>query len=179
VSKPVQAEELQFECAEGRVTFVDIAALLAEVKRDFEEKGRQLRNQWQVADAAGPVGAFRLRYTVERERGIVDGALGAGNPDPTAGFRAALAGWKIEPVTPNRGESAAAALAAGSEFRRIADAIDPQQATVTFWVYPDSFALYRSLRDYLHGRDVVVAARPLPTGTPMGASRHGTLSRGQ
>lgn len=179
VSKPVQAEELLFECAGGRVTFIDIAALLGEVKRDFEEKGRQLRSQWEVADIAGPVGAFRLRYTVERERGLVDGVLGGVNPDPHGGFRAALTGWRLEPVTPTRGEPRDAALAVGSEFRRIADTIDPQQMTVTFWVYPDSFALYRALRDYLHGRDVVVAARPLPPGTPMGASRHGSLSRGQ
>lgn len=179
VSKPVQSEELLFECAEGRVTFIDIAALLGEVKREFEDKGQQLRTQWQVVDVAGPVGAFRLRYTVERERGLIDGAIGGGTPDSRTGFRAALTGWRLEPVAAERGESMDRALQAESEFRRIADSIDPQQSTVTFWVYPDSFALYRALRDYLHARDVVVAARPLPLGIPMGASRHGSLSRGQ
>ncbi|HJT79154.1 MAG TPA: hypothetical protein VJ739_18300, partial [Gemmataceae bacterium] len=84
-----------------------------------------------------------------------------------------------EPLTPERGETAEAALAPGSEFRQVADVIDPQQTTVTFWVYPDSFALYRRLRDYLYQRDVIVAGRPLPDGAPIASSRHGTRSRGQ
>jgi hypothetical protein len=47
------------------------------------------------------------------------------------------------------------------------------------WVYPDSFAAYRALRDYLHGRDVVVAGRPLPEGVQIASSRSGSVSRGQ
>jgi hypothetical protein len=179
VSKPVQSDELMFECSAGRVTFIDIAVLLAEVKQDMEEKSKALRNQWEVMDVAGPVGAFRLRYTVERERGLVDGALGGATPDSHAGFRAGISAWQLEPIAATRGEAVDRAMAVGSEFRRIADTIDPQQTTVTFWVYPDSFALYRSLRDYLHERDVVVAGRPIPLGSPMGASRSGSLSRGQ
>ena len=59
------------------------------------------------------------------------------------------------------------------------DALDPKITAVTFWVYPDSFPLYRRLRDYLHDRDFVVAGRPLPEGMAIGSSRHGTASRGQ
>ncbi len=59
------------------------------------------------------------------------------------------------------------------------DALDPKTTAVTFWVYPDSFPLYRRLRDLLHERDFVVAGRPLPEGMPIGSSRHGTASRGQ
>jgi hypothetical protein len=50
---------------------------------------------------------------------------------------------------------------------------------VTFWVYPDSFGLFRQLRDYLYERDLVVAGRPLPPAMPIMISRHGTVSRGQ
>ncbi|HKI32977.1 MAG TPA: hypothetical protein VKA46_14085, partial [Gemmataceae bacterium] len=38
VSKPVEAEELLFECHKGRVTFIDIAALIDEVKRGMRAK---------------------------------------------------------------------------------------------------------------------------------------------
>ena len=61
----------------------------------------------------------------------------------------------------------------------IADNLDPQQTAVTFWVYPESFAAYRRLRDYLHERDVVVAGRPLPEGFPIASNRNGSASRGQ
>src|SRR5262249_29831382 len=163
VSRPVQGDELMFECRGGRVTFIDIAALLAEVRQGLQEKGKQLRGQWQVADYAGPGGAYRLRYTVERQPGLLD-TLGSGGPEADAGFRSGITSWQLEPVTPVRGETAEAALADGSEFRRVADLIDPRQTTVTFWVYPNSFALYRRLRDVLYDRDVVVAGRPLPDG---------------
>jgi hypothetical protein len=85
----------------------------------------------------------------------------------------------VEPVQAERGEPAEAALKEGSAFRRVADALAPDETAVTFWVYPDSFALYRALRDHLHGRDFVVAGRPLADDMPIGASRRGTVSRGQ
>ena len=90
-----------------------------------------------------------------------------------------MTGWVVEPVFAQRGESLSTALAAGSEFRRLADTIDPNQTVVTFWVYPDSFEIFRALRDYLFERDIEVAGRPLPTEAPIAASRNGSRSRGQ
>jgi hypothetical protein len=179
VSEPVDAEEMLFECRNGRVTFVDIAALLEEVRHSMEDKGKLLRTRWRVEDVAGPVGAFRLYYTVERRRELLESAVGDAEPSAVSGYRYGLSEWHVEPITEERGETARAALAAGSEFRHIVDALDPHQAVVTFWIYPDSFGLYRQLRDYLYGRDVVVAGRPLPEGVPISCSRSGTRSRGQ
>lgn len=177
VSRPVQAEELLFECKAGRVTFLDIAALLAEVRQTFDDKSQLLKTQWQVRDVAGPVGAFRLNYLVERDRGAFDGPSSAA-PDGGS-YRYGLSAWEAVPVMSVRGEPGDAALADGSEFRRVIDGIDTQLTVVTFWVYPDSFALYRRLRDFLYERDVVVAGRPLPDGLPIASSRRGSVSRGQ
>jgi hypothetical protein len=179
VSKPLDSEELMFECRGGKVTFLDIAALLEEVKRSLHDKGDTLRRTWEVSDVAGPVGPFQLRYTVERERDALDPGLAGGTPDTKAGFRYGVSGWHVEPVTEVRGEALEQALRPGSEFRQITDGLDPQHAAVTFWVYPDSFGVYRRLRDYLYERDLVVAGRPLPDGVPISSSRHGTVSRGQ
>jgi hypothetical protein len=179
VSAPVDAEEFLFECRSGRVTFIDIGALLREVKNTLDEKGKLLQTQWQVEDVAGPAGPFRLRYTIARERGLFDSLAGETAPSGRSGYRYGLTEWTLIPITEQRGEAEAAALVEGSEFRQVVDSLDPRQAVVTFWVYPDSFALYRRLRDYLYERDVVVAGRPLPDGTPIGSSRQGTRSRGQ
>jgi hypothetical protein len=100
-------------------------------------------------------------------------------PDSSGSYRYGLSEWQIEPVAPVRGEGVDAALREGSEFRQIVDGIDAQQTAVTFWVYPDSFVLYRQLRDFLYQRDVVIAGRPLPDGVPIASSRRGTISRGQ
>jgi hypothetical protein len=175
VSKPVEAEELLFECHHGRVTFIDVGALLDEVKRGIRAKGEELRTSWELSDVVGPVGPFQLRYKLERERDAVPGPV----PDATGSYRYGLSAWVVEPVTEVRGETLEQALKPGSEFRQIVDGLDPQYAAVTFWVYDDSFPLYRRLRDYLYDRDLVVAGRPLPEGAPISSSRRGTVSRGQ
>lgn len=179
VSKPVHSEELLFECGGGRVTFIDIAAMLNEVRQQVEEKGKLLRNSWEITDVTRPAGAFRLRYTVERQRETLDAIVSMANPAAVGGFSYGLSEWIVEPVAPVRGETATAALAPGSQFRQVADSIDAKETVVTFWVYPDSFPLYRQLRDYLYERDIIVAGRPLPDGVPITCSRRGSRSRGQ
>ena len=177
VSQLLQTEELFFECQGGRVTVIDVGAMLEQMHRDRGEKAKQLATQWEVEGETDPVGAFRMHYTLERERGAADGPGGA-LPLPETQFSYS-ASWRVEPINAARGETEQAALAAGSEFHRVVDALDPRVTAVTFWVYPDSFSLYRRLRDLLHDRDFVVAGRPLPDGAPIGSSRNGTASRGQ
>lgn len=177
VSKPVTTEEYFFECREGRVAFIDIGTMLAEVSRTINNKTDALRSNWQVTDTTAPVGAFRLRYTVERNRGslesIIDGGPGGGR-----NFSFGVSEWWVEPASRQRGESLAEALAATSEFRQVTEALDGS-AVVTFWVYPDSFEVFRKLRDVLYERDVVVAGRPMPPEAQIGATKNGFVSRGQ
>jgi hypothetical protein len=179
VSRPLQSEELFFECRRGRVTLIDVGDLLEEIRKVARERGQQLRSRWTVEDVTPPIGPFRLRYVLERERDLADGPNPLASPDDRSGFRYGLAGWEVIPVTEERGETLEQALGPQSAFRRVVDHLDPQQTAVTFWVYPDSFPLFRRLRDYLYERDVVVAGRPLPEGHPIASSRSGTVSRGQ
>jgi hypothetical protein len=177
ISRPLQSEEWMFECRRGRVTLIDIGTLVEEAMRGMRASSDQLRDRWELREVTAPVGAFRLRYIIERERGATD-FLGT-SPGPGGSFRIGLSEWELEPVDPRRGETLEAALAPTSEFRRVVDHIEPRQAAVTMWVYPDSFPLFRRLRDYLYDHDIVVAGRPIPEGNPIAASRRGTASRGQ
>jgi hypothetical protein len=179
VSQPLQSEELMFECQQGRVSLVDVNALLEEVRRDLRDREQQLRHSWEIVDVTPPVGAFRLRYVIERERGLLEGANPNMPPDEHGNFRYGLSTWQVEPVVAVRGETLEEAFRPGSAFRRVIDTLDPQMTAVTFWVYEDSFPLYRQLRDYLHEHDVVVAGRPLPHGASIASSKRGTTSRGQ
>jgi hypothetical protein len=176
VSKPLQTEEVMFECKAGRVTLLDVAALLADVRRNQRSRTEELQTHWEVSGLTEPVGSFRLRYVFFRQRTLLDGP----NANPNGGtFRYGLE-WEAEPIEVERGEPGEAALRAGSAFRKVIDTLDPEQTAITFWVYPDSFALYRQLRDYLHEKEMVVAGRPLLEGLSIGASsRKGTVSRGQ
>lgn len=179
ISRPVHSDELYFECRYRRITPIDVTALLAEMKNNFEEKGKQLHDHWSVSDVVGPVGAFRMRYIIERERDTLDSISESSGPSNRSSYRYGLSGWQIEPAAFFRGETVEAALAEGSEFRQVVDRLDPQQTVVTLWVYPDSFALFRQLRDYLYEHDIVVAGRPLTDEMPIASSQHGTVSRGQ
>jgi hypothetical protein len=179
VSQVVQSEELLFECQHGRVTFIDIGTMLREARAGMREKGELLRTEWQVTGMTGPVGAFRLRFVVERERNGVEEAVSGGIPGTRDNFRYGLAGWIVEPIFSLPGETVEEALAPKSAFRGIVDVIDPHQTVVTFFVYPDSFPQFRQVRDFLYDRDIVVAGRPLPDGAPIMSSRNGTRSRGQ
>ena len=178
VSRPVQSDEFHFELSDGRVTFVDVYGLLAEYNSRREDIERQLQGSYQSVGTLGPSGAFKMVYTVERERGLVD-SFGGGRPGSRQGFRYGLVAWQMEAVALERGENVEQALRPGSDFRRIADRLDSLQSAVTFWVYPDSFAAFRKLRDFLYERDITVAGRPMPFGVPMASSKQGTLSRGQ
>ena len=174
VSRAVHADEMFFECRRGRVTYIDLPAFLQEIRARLGDHADALKTQWQVAANTSPSGAFRLRFTVEREKGALDSGI------PNGGnFRYGLAEWTVEPLSEDRGEPIAVALKPGSEFRRMVDRIDPQITVVTFWVYEDSFELFRKLRDHLYERDIEVAGRPLIMGAPIAAPRHGTASRGQ
>jgi hypothetical protein len=178
VSHPLQTEELVLECRRGHVSIVDVGGLLDYARRDIKARLEVLRTSWEMREVTPAVGAFRLRYVVERDRDLLDASGLA--PSAKANFQAHMTYWEVEPTTEERGETMEQALASGSAFRRVMDALDANQTAVTFWVYPDSFALYRRLRDFLHDRDVVVAGRPLPEGHPIAFStRQGSVSRGQ
>jgi hypothetical protein len=178
VSRPVHTDELMFECHYGRVTFIDLPGFIAEIQRGLEDKADRLRNQWQAVETAGPIGAYCMRYTVERSRDALDNVVRDGLPS-SRGFRYGLTAWVLEPVQVNRGEPLERALTPGSQFRQVIDGGVPEQTVVTFWVYPDSFALFRQLRDFLYERGLEVAGRPLPEEAPIAASQQGTRSRGQ
>ena len=164
VSHPLQSEELLFECRHGRVALIDIGGFLEEVQNALRDRGTEvLRDTGHYSNVTAAIGPFRLRYTLE---------LDASTSKPECS-------WEVEPIAVMRGETLEKALAPGSDFRRVIDSIEPASTAVTLCVYPDSFPVYRKLRDYMHQRDIVVAGRPLPEDASIAASRHGTASRGQ
>ena len=179
VSETVHGEELHFECKRGKVTFINLGDMLPQIRNDLHDKEKLLQSQWEVTDVTEPSGAFRLKYTIERRRDNAEAALGSISPASNQGFSYGLSEWEVEPIILERGEDAKQALASGSEFHQVVDGLAGEKASVTFWVYPDSFPLYRQLRDYLADGGFTVAGRPLPEREAIKGSTRGTHSRGQ
>jgi hypothetical protein len=90
-----------------------------------------------------------------------------------------LRAWEIVPEYENRGETYESTRNPISEYSRAINRINPARATITVWVYPDSFSIYRRLRADLVERGFSVAARPLPEGMTIRGSPQGTQSAAQ
>src|SRR5262249_23113696 len=128
-----------------------------------------------VSSKVGPVGSFSLAYelapTVPMD---LDGLI-----ERRGVRRYELQGWELIPESDNRGETYEGTRNPISEFTLAMNRINPHRSTVTLWVYPDSFALYRRVRADLIERGFSVAARPLPAGLSIRGSPMGSQSAAQ
>lgn len=174
ISQTVHQKELHFRLLGGEITAVPLDPLVELLKADAQVKIGRLRDLDEFSDTVGPVGGFRLRYTLmkvtvatERAELLVGGSF------------AQLAGFTLEPTGDEPSEPLADALSAGSALEKALARINPKKTVITVWVYPDSFAEFRTLKESLFGRGYSVACRPLPAGFPIGGSPQGSKSYSQ
>jgi hypothetical protein len=173
VAKPAGGQEYHFEVRHNRVTFIDLERLLTLVKSDAQLRVRLAENARVIESHVGPVGSFSMDYVLRRS------PLGVDDLIERRGFSFDLRGWELIPEYEGRGEPYETTRQSFSEFSRALNRLNSEHATITMWVYPDGFPLYRKLRDDLHARGFLVAARPLPEGMPIKGSPAGSLSAGQ
>lgn len=180
VSRPVVSEEVYFECRNQRVTPIDLAGLLQEVRQQLPRHLESLRYRWAVEAETGSRGEFALKYRIVRlADSPLDWLFREQGPAEPRYFSAGLAYWELLPRHAIRGETLEQALQEQSAFRRWLTPVKPQRAVLTFFVYPESIVLYRGLRDWAYEQGYAVAARPLPTGVPIAGSPAGSRSRAQ
>jgi hypothetical protein len=174
LSQAVDGRETHFQLRNGRIVYVPLDALLQAFKSDVMRQVQKLRDGPELNDTVGPIGGFRLRYTMVRKSAAVESSHGPGH----AAY-AQLDRWTLIPTADDLGETADAALGAQSDFRAALADCKPGRGTITLWVYPDSFAAFRRVREELYRLGYTVAARPLPAGTPIGGSPEGSKSASQ
>ncbi len=141
VSKTVTSDELFFECKNGRVTYLDLPGLMRDIEERMKERETNSRDRFSVEDVTQPSGAFRARYTIVRRK-AGQNRLRLHGPRKPSLFR--LWPRQVRHRTncrSARGETLAQALKLRPCFAKRFDLLD-SQTVVTFWVYPDSFALF-------------------------------------
>jgi hypothetical protein len=95
------------------------------------------------------------------------------------GYSLELSRCVVIPDPSLQGETVEEALRRGSRFA-MALRTASSGAALTFWTYPDSFAVYRQLSEAAHAEGFLVAARPMPFGQNIiGDRRLGTRSAAQ
>jgi len=175
ISRTVDGDEAHFQLLAGRIAWVPLPRLVDELKARAKRQTGRLQFDSEFTETIGPVDGFRLRYTLVRKQITAEMAVDLGY----GGYVVSLARFDLLPLSSELGEPVGAALAAGSEFRRRLAGLRPGRTTVTVWVYPESFAALRRVRDELYRLGFTVAARPLVEGDLIGGSPEGTKSAAQ
>lgn len=174
ISREVTGSEVHFRLAGGRVSVAPLDALANELKLRIERNRDTLLRLSRYDGSIGPVDGYKMHYVIERQPVSVIDELRYGQQI----IRMGLSFYELEPLPEMVTESAEEALRSGSRFRRELDRAGTD-ATVTFWVYPDSFELHRALLDHVHSAGFDAAVRPLPMGVPIAGSPHGSKSMAQ
>jgi hypothetical protein len=175
LSKPVDGKEIHIQLRGGRATFIPLDELIERFKASAQQKVVKLRDRNEFTETIGPIGGFRLRYTLERKDIPAETVMETGR----GGAIVQLAKYELIPTSSQLGEPIEQALSEQSILRAQLDAYKPEQYTVTVWTYDDSFDAFRALRKELYHRGYAVAARPLPKDVPIGGSPSGSKSAAQ
>jgi len=175
LSRMVDNHEAHFRLRGGYIAYIPLEDLVADFKADARRKVGRLNELDEITETVGPRGGFRLRYILERKEVPPQMALATG----VSGSYAQLKRWTLIPLREPLGEPAETALAEGSAFREALARFLPGRSAVTIWIYPDSFAEFRKVRDELYKLGYSVAGRPLPFEVPISGSPEGSKSAAQ
>lgn len=174
LAKTVFGTELHFRLLHGRLVYIPWEELVAKLKADAPHNVWKLKESTSVTETLGPVGGFRMKYTLRRMQHVapVGGSLAVQQ-------RVELDRFVLEPIQEDLGVPLEQALQEGSEFLEMLRRADPDRTTITVWVYPDSFNQFRTLKAELFRRRFLAAGRPMPEGHPIGGSPDGSRSAAQ
>lgn len=174
MAKTVFGDEIHLRLQAGRLSVVPIESLIGEIRRAFQRAVDGTQPGTSEA-TVGPIRGYLAQYRVQRSRAMVN----RGNAMGT-GIRMELTGMVIKPVDESIGQPLDEVLASPRSLLDVELAgRPPENTTVTVWVYPDSFAEFRRLKEHLYARGVATAARPLPTGRPISGGPDGSRSSAQ
>lgn len=173
MAKTVFGDEIHFRLKDNRLSLVPIELLLEEIRRDFSRMVSSSRDGQFDADV-GPVRGYTARYAMSKNNETVSrgGRIGVAT-------RIQLVGMMVEPLQEPHGQPIESVLAESSQLDIELAGRDPESTTITVWVYPDSFASFRKLKEHLYARGFAAAARPLPAGQPIMGGPQGSRSRAQ
>ena len=152
MAKTVFGTEIHFRLFQGRITYIPWDQLLERLKQDAQQKARNLSGEGKLTELIGPIGGFRMRYQLGVRRYLANTTDG---PRMRQGLQ--LEQFELIPVDPMMGEGVASAIEEGSRFLQTLGSFSSQRATVTIWVYPESFIQFQQIKTLLHQRGFACA----------------------
>jgi len=174
LAKTVFGKEVHFRLKAGRLVFLPIDELVEQFKIEARQKAWKLRQAPAITETVGPIQGFRLKYTLTKKTHSLQTRSGTAYQE-----RVELDHFVLVPVRDDLGEPMDEALQPQSQFRSILNSLDPNQTTVTVWIYPDSFDKYRRLKEDIYQLGFLTASRPMPEGMPISGAPDGVRSAAQ
>lgn len=171
MAKTVFGTEIHFRLLEGKITYLPWDETVEMLKADFPKRAQQLTDQPQAVCSLPVVAGFSGIYLIRRYDVDVQTRVAVARQ-----VRVGLDRFYFKQVEANLGETIEQALRPGSQFRSRLAAPSAKGATVTLWVYPDSFEEFRTVKQELFRAGFLTAGRPLPAGFPIGGAPDGTRS---
>jgi hypothetical protein len=174
VSRFVSGTEVHFRLANNKVSVVPVEMLVERLQAQIQRQRDFLLSREYFESSVGPIDGYKMEFTLERAK-----------PTPSEEvnmvgrmIKMEVTGWQIRPEAGVIEETAEQALAPGSNYLRTIESAGPL-ATLTMWVYPDSFEAHRALQENAQTRGWSIASRPLPEGVPIAGSPKGSKSLAQ
>jgi hypothetical protein len=169
----IQGKELHYQLLNNRVAYLPIQELMEQMRQSITEHRSRLYREGFLQGQVGPILGFRMDFIARVRRLSTIDELRQGSSSTVE-----LSKWQLRAEPDFDSEGPDSALKPGSDFLRFLRGADAD-TTITLWVYPDSFNLYRQLQEFAHHENFTVAARPLPRGFPITGSPTGSFSSGQ
>lgn len=173
MAKTVFGDELHFRLKGNLLSVVPVEKLVEEIRRDFARVASSSRDGRMDA-AVGPIRGYVARYMMDKNREMIS----RGGQVQMA-TRIQMVGMTVEPLHEPHGQSIDKILARSSELDIELAGRNPDSTTITVWVYPDSFAAFRQLKEHLYARGFATAARPLPMDQAISGGPQGSRSNAQ
>jgi hypothetical protein len=173
VSRLVQGKELHYQLLNNRIAYLPIQELMEQMRQSITDQRSRLYREGILQGQVGPILGFRMDFIARVRRLSTIDELRQGSSSTIE-----LSKWQLRAEPDLDAEGPDTALKPGSDFLRFLRGADAD-TTITLWVYPDSFKIYRQVQEFVHHENFTVAARPLPTGFPITGSPTGSFSSGQ
>jgi hypothetical protein len=171
IGRVVSGEEIHFRLSENRISRVPVTDLAQEVQRDIDRRKEVLLSRKFYQGITRPIEGYTMEYVIQR--------MAVSVTDEMRGMiRIGVSMWLIRPGGQIFSETTEEALRPGSRFHQALQR-GGTSATLTFWVYPDSFEIHQRLKAFAHDSGFWVASRPLPLGVPITGSPQGSKSLAQ
>jgi hypothetical protein len=170
------SDAIHLRLKNGLVSIVPFKELIAEVESHGQDIGRRLQASEEVVETFGPINGYRLRFQIAR----FDDPAALGGPRAGQMTRQTIDyAFEILPTSETIGQDVEQALVPGGSVHRYLTSNKRQSNVIVVWLYTDSFDDFRLLKKSLWEMGFSVATKPLPLGTNIAASPHGTKAAAQ